>query len=67
MCRGSCEPFSAHAGRTELIKFGQRFKNSQHVLLVHGEEEAMAALKSTLESAGQTNVKIQKEGVPVEF
>ncbi len=59
--------FSAHAGRTELIKFGQRFKNSQHVLLVHGEEEAMNALKSTLESSGQSNVKIQKEGVPVEF
>lgn len=59
--------FSAHAGRAELIKFGQRFKSAQRVLLVHGEEEAMTALKSTLESSGQDNVTIQKEGVPVEF
>ena len=54
--------------RSELIAFGQRFKDcAQHLLLVHGEEEAMGALKSTLESNGQTNVTIQKEGVPVEF
>lgn len=60
--------FSAHAGRSELIAFGQRFKDSaQRLLLVHGEEEAMGALKAALESGGQTNVKIQKEGVPVEF
>ncbi len=60
--------FSAHAGRSELIAFGQRFKDcAQHLLLVHGEEEAMGALKSTLESNGQTNVTIQKECVPVEF
>ena len=60
--------FSAHAGRSELIAFAQRFKTcAERVLLVHGEEEAMDALKTTLESAGQTNVAIQKEGVPVEF
>ncbi|MDZ4860389.1 MAG: MBL fold metallo-hydrolase [Candidatus Hydrogenedentes bacterium] len=60
--------FSAHAGRAELIAFGQRFKTcAEHVLLVHGEPEAMGALKSALESTGQTNVSIQKEGVPLEF
>jgi len=59
--------FSAHAGRSELIAFGKRFKDSKHLLLVHGEPEAMGALKSALESAGQTNVSIQKEGVPLEF
>ncbi|HRK34274.1 MAG TPA: MBL fold metallo-hydrolase [Candidatus Hydrogenedentes bacterium] len=60
--------FSAHAGRTELIEFGARFKKcAEHVLLVHGEEEAMGALKTALEEKGQTNVRIQKEGVPLEF
>jgi metallo-beta-lactamase family protein len=60
--------FSAHAGRSELIAFAQRFKDrAQEVLLVHGEEEAMGALKSTLEAGGQTNIRIQKESVPVEF
>lgn len=59
--------FSAHAGRSELVEFGARFKNcAKHVLLVHGEQEPMGALKSALESAGQTNVMVQKEGVPVE-
>lgn len=60
--------FSAHAGRSELIAFGQRFKNcAQHLLLVHGEEESLGALKSALEAGGQSNVTIQKEGVPIEF
>jgi metallo-beta-lactamase family protein len=58
---------SAHAGRTELIEFGKRFKNrAEKVLLVHGEPEAMTALKTGLEAEGCTNVAIQEEAVPVE-
>jgi metallo-beta-lactamase family protein len=59
---------SAHAGRSELIDFGKRFKNcAEKVLLVHGELEQMNALKSGLEGEGCKNIQIQKPGVPVEF
>lgn len=60
--------FSAHAGRAELLDFASRFKDcAKQVLLVHGETEALEALKSGLEERGQTNVSIQKEGVPYEL
>ncbi len=60
--------FSAHAGRGELLEFGARFKDcAKQVLLVHGENESLDALKSGLEAGGQTNVSIQHEGVPYEL
>jgi metallo-beta-lactamase family protein len=60
--------FSAHAGREELLQFGGRFKDcAEKVLLVHGEESSMAALKAGLEANGQTNVSIQEPGKTVEF
>ncbi len=59
---------SAHAGRSELIDFGARLaEKAERFLLVHGEETALAALKSGLESRGCRNVTIQEEGVPVEL
>jgi len=59
--------FSAHAGRTELIEFGARFRNrAERILLVHGEPAPLAALKSGLEAEGVKHVQIQKRGVPVE-
>ncbi len=59
--------FSAHAGRSELIDFGARFKNSaQRTILVHGEEESLQALKSGLEGKGVKGISIQEEGVVVE-
>lgn len=58
---------SAHAGRSELIEFGKRFKDrAERILLVHGEEEALVALQGALQSEGCRNVTIQKEGEPVE-
>ncbi len=58
--------FSAHAGRSELIAFGQRFKDcAQHVLLVHGEDKALNALQSGLEATGMKQVSIQHEGEQV--
>ncbi|MBI2434490.1 MAG: MBL fold metallo-hydrolase, partial [Candidatus Hydrogenedentes bacterium] len=58
--------FSAHAGRSDLIAFGARFKGqAERILLVHGEPAPLAALKSALEAEGVTNVGIQEEGVPV--
>ncbi len=59
---------SAHAGRTELIAFGKRFKNrAERVLLVHGEPDALTALQTGLESEGCTNIAIQKDAEPAEF
>ena len=58
--------FSAHAGRTELIAFAERFKDcAQDVLLVHGEDKALGALQSGLEAIGMKQVSIQHEGEPV--
>lgn len=59
--------FSAHAGRSGLLKFGQRFKASENILLVHGEVKALEALKSGLEERGCKNVSIQEEGVTREI
>ena len=59
---------SAHAGRTELIEFGTRFKNrAEKVLLVHGEDEARNALYDALKGEGCSNVYIQSEATPVEL
>jgi metallo-beta-lactamase family protein len=58
---------SAHAGRTELIAFGKRFKDrAEKLLLVHGEQKALTSLKEGLEGEGCSNVSIQESGVPVE-
>ncbi len=59
--------FSAHAGREELLQFGVRFKDcAEKVLLVHGEESAMDALKSGLEERGMKNVSIQEPGKTID-
>jgi len=60
--------FSAHAGRSELIDFGKRFKDcAEHVMLVHGEETSMNALKSGLAGEGVTQTTIPEEGEPSEL
>ena len=59
---------SAHAGRSELIEFGKRFKNrAERLLLAHGEPEALTALETALEAEGCTNISIQEEGVSQEM
>lgn len=59
--------FSAHAGRSELLEFGARFKGrAERLILVHGEKEALVALKTGLEAKGVQNVHIQAPGVPIE-
>lgn len=61
--------FSAHAGRDELIDFGLRFNKNgtTPILLVHGEEPALNALKSALETGGAADVRIQTQGKSVSF
>lgn len=62
------DEFSAHAGRSELIAFGRRFKEcGARVMLAHGEAPALDALKTALDNAGLRSVSIQKEGIPVEI
>ncbi|MCP4638815.1 MAG: MBL fold metallo-hydrolase [bacterium] len=59
---------SAHAGRTELIEFGTRFKDrAERLVLVHGEDDALKNLKDGLEAEGCTNVAIQEEGETIEL
>lgn len=59
---------SAHAGRTELIAFGKRFKDrAEKVLLVHGEDTALEALRGGLVEQGCNNIAIQRPETPVEF
>ncbi len=59
--------FSAHAGRSELLDFGARLAGtSQHTLLVHGEETAIAALQSGLAERGVTNTRIPVEAETLE-
>jgi metallo-beta-lactamase family protein len=58
---------SAHAGRSELLEFGSRFKDrAEKILLVHGEDEGMTALKSGLEERGCKQVLIPNRGVTIE-
>jgi len=55
--------FSAHAGRTELLDFGARFKDSaKKIILVHGETGAQDALKKGLEARGVDGVHIARQG-----
>ena len=57
---------SAHAGRSELLDFGRRFKDrAEKIMLVHGEEEGLNALKEGLEAEGCKNVIIMAPGEPV--
>lgn len=59
--------FSAHAGRSELLDFGARFKQTTtKLILVHGEEEALGALKTGLSERGVENLHVAKHGAPVE-
>ena len=60
--------FSAHAGRSELLEWARRFAGKQtRMLLVHGEQTSLDALKSGLQDEGLTNVSIQQEGVATEI
>lgn len=59
--------FSAHAGRQELIAFGERFKDcAEEVLLVHGEPEGITSLKKALLHGGVKNVQVMQEGQTIE-
>lgn len=60
--------FSAHAGRQELLEFGARFRRRpKNILLVHGENTSLQALKSGLEGQKARGVKIMREAQPQRF
>jgi metallo-beta-lactamase family protein len=59
--------FSAHAGRSELIGFGEHCKGTkQRVLLVHGEDIALEALRSGLAQRDVRNITVMDEKYTVE-
>jgi metallo-beta-lactamase family protein len=59
--------FSAHAGRNELLRFGERCKGAnQRVMLVHGEDIALEALRSGLAERDVRNITVMDEKFTVE-
>ncbi len=59
--------FSAHAGRSELIAFGKRFrKPNQKIRLVHGEQTALEALRDALTAEGVQDIAILHEAKTIE-
>jgi len=60
------DSFSAHAGKGELVEFGRRFKDCKaKVVLVHGEDTALTALREALTAEGLQDITIQEEGVTI--
>jgi len=60
--------FSAHAGRHDLLQFGERFRDcAEKVILVHGEVPALEALRQGLHERGVKQAVIQVEGVSQEL
>ena len=58
--------FSAHAGRSQLLRWAQSFPAGAQFRLVHGEPEALTALAHLLRQAGR-DVTIAEPGVAHEF
>ncbi len=59
--------FSAHAGRNELITFGAHCKGRRkRVLLVHGEEQPLEALRSGLHDEGVKNITVMEENTTLD-
>jgi len=44
--------FSAHAGQRELLQWARGFRSNPRFYLMHGEDEALDALRQALEAAG---------------
>lgn len=64
----SLQGFSAHADRTMLLNWIGNFKKlPKKIFLVHGEEKAIAALKSEIENKWQANVHVPDLGDSVEL
>ncbi|MEK7794447.1 MAG: MBL fold metallo-hydrolase [Candidatus Hydrogenedentota bacterium] len=60
--------FSCHAGRSDLLAFGERFVlNQARTFLVHGESDAMSSLKDGLTKRGLKYVGIPRCGEPIEL
>lgn len=60
--------FSAHAGRSDLLRWHDHFtKGNPQTMLVHGEEDSMAALAEALEHRRHTRPAMPKEGETISF
>lgn len=60
--------FSAHAGRTDLIRWHDAFtKGNPQTMLVHGEEESMEALADALEKRRHVRPAMPREGETISF
>ncbi|MBT8147720.1 MAG: MBL fold metallo-hydrolase [Gammaproteobacteria bacterium] len=59
--------FSAHAGQQGLIDWISRFEQTEHKILVHGEEEAMQTLSDILKKNHGVECKIPFPGERFQF
>lgn len=59
--------FSSHADKNDLVDFIKKAAPARGVFLVHGEQEARAALAETLAAAGIKNVKCPNPGEEFEL
>ncbi len=62
------DSFSGHADHSELIDYFNRTTGpKERVWLVHGEPEAGAALRESLQKISNGSVEVAETGVVVEF
>ncbi len=60
--------FSAHAGRSDLLRWHDHFtKGNPKTILVHGEEEAMKALARAIEKRRHRKPHMPREGETIEL
>jgi metallo-beta-lactamase family protein len=59
--------YSAHAGRSELLAWARAIPGSPRFVLVHGEESALEALRSTLAEQTGARVLVPSLGERVEL
>lgn len=60
--------FSCHAGRSELIRFAERYAGgARKFMLVHGEESAMHALREAIGGLTAAEILMPEPGEPIDL
>jgi metallo-beta-lactamase family protein len=57
--------FSAHAGRSQLIDWARRISGRPHFHLVHGEIDALDALKDAMKREAGLSAEVAESGTTV--
>lgn len=59
--------FSAHAGQTQLVEWAGHFNGRPRFFLIHGEADALQALKQKLADAKGIDAEVPEEGSSIQF